>query len=40
MAVRQQKRLSKEMNDFNADPVAGVAIELVNDSIINWNVKI
>ena len=40
MAARQQKRLSKELNDFNSDPVPGVNIDLVNDSIVNWNVKI
>ena len=40
MAARQQKRLSKELNDINNDPISGVTIELVQDSIVNWNVKI
>ena len=38
--ARQQKRLSKELNDMNKDPVQGVTIELVGDNIVNWNVKI
>ena len=38
--ARQQKRLSKELNDMNGDPVPGVTIDLVQDSIVNWNVKI
>ena len=40
MAARSHKRLSKEMNDFNNDPVPGVQIKLVQDEIINWNVEI
>ena len=40
MAARSHKRLAKEMNDFNNDPVPGVQIDLVQDEIINWNVKI
>ena len=38
MAARQHKRLSKELMDFNKDPIAGVEIKLVNDQITNWNV--
>ena len=40
MAARQQKRLSKEMNDMKNDPIPGVTIDLVNDQITNWNVHI
>ena len=44
MAVnRAFKRLSKEMNDFNNGDLSkagGVSIDLVNDSITNWNVHI
>ena len=40
MANRQQKRLSKEMSDLNAQPIEGVKIDLINDQITNWNVHI
>ena len=40
MAARQQKRLTKEMKDFENDPVEGVAIELEHDNIVHWNVAI
>mmetsp|Transcript_13037 Transcript_13037/g.22012 ORF Transcript_13037/g.22012 Transcript_13037/m.22012 type:complete len:132 (+) Transcript_13037:42-437(+) len=40
MAAKQHKRLSKEMMDFNNDPVPGVEIKLVNDQITKWNVII
>ena len=40
MAARQQKRLSKEMNDFSNAPIVGVTLDLVGDQITNWNVHI
>ena len=40
MAARQQKRLSKELNDMKNDPIPGVVIDLVADQITNWNVHI
>ena len=40
MAARQQKRLSKEMNDLNSSPIEGVTMDIVQDQITNWNVHI
>ena len=40
MAARQQKRLTKELKEFENDPVEGVAIELEHDNIVHWNVAI
>ena len=31
MAARQHKRLSKELNDTENDPIPGVQIRVVND---------
>ena len=38
MAARQSKRLSKELKDFNDDPIPGVEIKIVDDNITHWNV--
>ena len=38
--AKQQKRLSKEMQDLNASPLEGVAIDLVSDQLTHWNVHI
>ena len=40
MAARQQKRLSKEMNDLNTAPIEGISMDIVQDQITNWNVHI
>ena len=38
MAARQSKRLSKELKDFENDPVPGVEIKVVDDCITMWHV--
>ena len=40
MAARQSKRLSKEMNDLNKDPISGVEIKIVDDNIAMWHIII
>ena len=40
MAARQQKRLTKELNDLNNSPIEGVSIDLLQDSVVNWAVHI
>ena len=39
-AARQQKRLQKELADLNSNPIDGVTIDLLQDSVVNWAVHI
>ena len=40
MAARQSKRLSKELGDFNKEPIPGVEVKIIDDTITHWHVII